>query len=237
MGRHSGFLSHRCEISRRGQFVQQEYSFSFAQPITEATFKMRWALKPAGPTALELASHNLADMKWTVGNVLMVFVLRLKVILIYWKDFRWHIFFSHVKVFLFEFIKIPPSRRKFVYYMIKSLSFNKPSYSFSQDWRGALCSISLPSLDWKAKVWRFLQALSKSWIWMPDFVLHYINSINYTNWLNWKFVYSSRSYMIYSIALNTLFLEEPFADYHLCNIRCQALHSLGPLSPKTSWMD
>ena len=32
----------------------------------------------------------------------------------------------------------------------------------------------------------------------------------------------------------TLFLEEPSADYHLCDIRCQAIHSLGPLSAKTS---
>ena len=32
----------------------------------------------------------------------------------------------------------------------------------------------------------------------------------------------------------TLFLEEPSADYHLCDIRCQAIHSLGPLSSKTS---
>ena len=31
-----------------------------------------------------------------------------------------------------------------------------------------------------------------------------------------------------------LILEEPLADYHLCDIRCQALHCLGPLSPKTS---
>ena len=33
---------------------------------------------------------------------------------------------------------------------------------------------------------------------------------------------------------DTLFLEEPSADYHLCDIRCQAIHSLGPLSSKTS---
>jgi hypothetical protein len=33
---------------------------------------------------------------------------------------------------------------------------------------------------------------------------------------------------------NALFLEEPPSDYHLCDIRCQSLNSLDPLSPKTS---
>ena len=37
-----------------------------------------------------------------------------------------------------------------------------------------------------------------------------------------------------SHTVSTLFLEEPSADYHMCTIRCQALHSLGPLSLKTS---
>ena len=32
---------------------------------------------------------------------------------------------------------------------------------------------------------------------------------------------------------HTLFMEEPSADYHLCDIRCQAIHSLGPLSSNT----
>ena len=36
---------------------------------------------------------------------------------------------------------------------------------------------------------------------------------------------------------HTLFMKEPSVEYHLCDIRCQAFHSLGPLSPKTSWMD
>ena len=31
----------------------------------------------------------------------------------------------------------------------------------------------------------------------------------------------------------TLIMEEPSADYHMYDIRCQSLQSLGPLSPKT----
>ena len=35
-------------------------------------------------------------------------------------------------------------------------------------------------------------------------------------------------YQLHSVTkVFTLFLEEPSADYHLCDIRCQALQSLG----------
>ena len=49
---------------------------------------------------------------------------------------------------------------------------------------------------------------------------------------SWRLIY-----VYWIMMLFALFLEEPCADYHLCDIRCQPFHSLGPMSFKTSWMD